>query len=221
MVMTRISNEITGYSLVEEQINICSHAVGFLLSLIGLFVLLVHSIRYGTAIASVSFGVFGVSLAVLYAVSTLYHSSKNQAWRRKLRIYDHAAIYILIAGTYTPFSLLIVQGTAGWIIFTLSWLLALSGIVLKLFFTGRFRLLSTLMYLLMGWIILFVLNPLINNFSHDGLGWLLAGGLAYTVGAVLYTIKPIPYSHAIFHGFVLAGSACHFVSVYVYILPFP
>lgn len=207
------------YSPLEERINITSHAFGFLLSLVALALLTTHASLNGNAWHVVSFGIFGASLVVLFAASTIYHSAKNPELRSRLRIVDHAAIYVLIAGTYTPFTLITLNGTAGWIIFSASWAMALTGIVLKLFFTGRFDLISTLMYVFMGWIIVFDLESLINKLSSEGLFWLVAGGLAYTVGAILYSIKKIKFNHAIFHVFVLLGAFCHFVSVYFYVLP--
>jgi hemolysin III len=134
-------------------------------------------------------------------------------------VVDHATIYVLIAGTYTPFTLVTLNGWVGWTIFGVSWAMALTGITLKLFFTGRYDLFSTLMYVFMGWIVVFAIKPLINSLSAEGLWWLMAGGLAYTVGAILYSIKKIKFNHAIFHMFVLLGSFCHFVSVYWYVLP--
>jgi hemolysin III len=167
----------------------------------------------------VTFSIFGASLIFLYAASTLYHSAKKPELRRRLRIIDHASIYVLIAGTYTPFALVTLKGPVGWMIFGVSWGLALSGMILKLFFTGKYHLASTLMYVFMGWIIIFAIKPLIENLSYGGLFWLFAGGAAYTLGAILYSIKKIQFNHAIFHIFVLLGSFSHFVSVYFYILP--
>jgi hemolysin III len=167
----------------------------------------------------ISFSIFGISLITLYSASTFYHRTQNPEQRKRLRVFDHAAIFVLIAGTYTPFTLITLVGTTGWIIFGIAWGIALIGIVLKLFFTGRFKIVSTLMYVFMGWIIVFAVKPLINNLSSDGLFWLAAGGVAYTVGAVLYSIKKIKFNHAIFHILVLIGSACHFISVYFYLLP--
>jgi hemolysin III len=126
---------------------------------------------------------------------------------------------VLIAGTYTPFTLVTLQGSVGWTIFFTAWGFALTGIVLKLFFTGRFDMLSTIMYVFMGWIIVFAIKPLMNNLASEGLMWLFAGGAAYTVGAILYSIKKIKFNHAIFHVFVLAGSFCHFMAVYFYVVP--
>lgn len=134
-------------------------------------------------------------------------------------MFDHASIYILIAGTYTPYTLVTLSGTTGWVLFGISWGLALAGVILKLFFTGKYNLLSTIMYVLMGWIIIFAVNPLLNKLTQEGLIWLLAGGVAYTVGAIIYSIKKIKFNHAVFHLFVLLGSFCHFMSVYFYVVP--
>ena len=207
------------YAPLEEKINVSTHAFGLLLSIIALVFLLLRASMYGNTRSIVSFAVFGLSLVLLYAVSTLYHSTKKPASRSRLRIYDHASIYVLIAGTYTPFTLITLNGTTGWVIFGISWGLAISGIILKLFFTGKYHLLSTLMYIFMGWVIVFAINPLIGNLSSQGLLWLLAGGVAYTAGAVLYSVRTIKFNHAIFHIFVLIGSFSHFMSVYFHVLP--
>ncbi len=209
------------YSPLEEKTNIISHAIGLVLSLLGLVLLLVRASLYGNAWHVVSAGVFGASLISLFAASTFYHSAKDPKLRSRLRIIDHATIYVLIAGTYTPFTLVTLHGSTGWMIFTASWGMALVGITLKLFFTGKYNVISTLMYVFMGWIIVFALIPLINNLSTQGLAWLLAGGVAYTTGAILYSIKQIKFNHAIFHMFVLLGGFCHFVSIYFYVLPPP
>ncbi len=203
----------------EEKINIISHALGLLLSIIGFVLLVIHASVHGNVWHIVSFAIFGASLISLYAASTFYHSAKNPLVRRRLRIFDHATIYVLIAGTYTPFTLVTLNGTTGWVIFGISWGLALSGIILKLFFTGKFNLASTLMYVFMGWVIIFAIKPLIHNLSADGLFWLIAGGVSYTTGAVIYSIERIKFNHAIFHLFVLLGSFSHFMSVYFYVLP--
>jgi hemolysin III len=210
---------IKHYSPAEEKTNIISHALGFILSIVALLLLLRHATLQGDVWHLVTFSIFGASLIFLYAASTLYHSAKKPELRRRLRIIDHASIYVLIAGTYTPFALVTLKGPVGWAIFGVSWGLALSGMILKLFFTGKYHLASTLMYVFMGWIIIFAIKPLINNLSFEGLFWLFAGGAAYTTGAILYSIKKIKFNHAIFHMFVLLGSFSHFVSVYFYVLP--
>lgn len=207
------------YSALEEKTNIISHAIGLILSVIALLLMLVRASQYGNVWHIVSVSFFGVSLITLYAASTFYHSAKDPRRRARLRVIDHATIYTLIAGTYTPFTLIVLHGSVGWMVFGVSWAMAITGITLKLFFTGRFNILSTLMYVFMGWIIVFAITPLIESLSTEGLFWLFAGGVAYTTGAILYSIKKIKFNHAIFHMFVLLGSACHFVSVYFYVLP--
>ena len=207
------------YSPTEEKINVISHFGGLILSIIALVFLLTRAGLYGNSWHVVSAGIFGASLIVLYTASTFYHSARRPELRKRLRIVDHASIYILIAGTYTPFTLISLKGSVGWTIFGISWGLALSGIILKLFHTGKFDVLSTLMYVFMGWVIIFAIKPLVNSLPVEGLFWLMAGGVAYTLGAILYSIKKIKFNHAIFHIFVLAGSICHFISVYFYVLP--
>ena len=211
--------EIKYYSPIEEKINIISHASGFILSIVALVLLVTHANLHGDVWHIVSFSIFGASLIILYAASTFYHSAKKSELRNRLKIIDHASIYILIAGTYTPFTLVTLNGTIGWVIFGTSWGLALTGIILKFFFTGKYNLISTIMYVLMGWIIVFAIKPLIKNLPLEGLLWLFAGGISYTIGATLYSIKKIKFNHAIFHVLVLIGSACHFVSVFFYVLP--
>lgn len=207
------------YPPFEEKLNIISHAFGFALSIIGLFLLIYRAHTLGDMIHLVSFSVFGASLILLYAASTFYHSATRPNLRYRLNILDHASIYVLIAGTYTPFALVTLSGVTGWIIFGVVWGMALVGVILKLFYTGRYHLLSTSMYVLMGWIIVFAIKPLMNNLEPPGLWWLFAGGIAYTLGAVFFSIKKIKYNHAIFHLFVLTGSFCHFISIYFYVLP--
>ncbi len=207
------------YSPLEEKINIISHAIGFVLSIVGLVFLVTYAILHGDVWHIVSFSIFGVSLILLFVASTIYHSSKQPEVRSRLRIFDHASIYVLIAGTYTPFALVTLHGTIGWAIFGTTWGLALIGIVLKLFFTGKYSIISTAMYLFMGWIVVFAIKPLINNFSLEGLTWLIVGGVLYTIGAILYSIKKIKFNHAIFHLFVLVAAFCHFVAVFFYVLP--
>jgi hemolysin III len=206
------------YSPAEEMTNIVSHAIGLVFSILALLLMLIRATGSGDVLHIVSAAIFGASLIALYAASTLYHSAKEPKLRSRLRINDHATIYILIAGTYTPFTLVTLDGWVGWTIFGVSWGMALTGVILKLFFTGKYNVLSTLMYVFMGWIIILAIKPLMNSLSPGGLFWLFAGGLAYTTGAVIYSIKKIKFNHAIFHLFVLLGSVCHFISVYFYVL---
>ena len=214
-----MNSKVKTYSPAEERINISSHAFGLLLSIAALALLVTHATASGDVWHIVSFSIFGSSLIILFAASTIYHSARDPGLRARLRVVDHASIYVLIAGTYTPFTLVTLNGSVGWTIFAITWGMALSGIVLKLFFTGRYQLVSTLMYVFMGWIIVFAISPLIDNLHPDGLSWLVAGGIAYTVGAILYGIKKIKFNHAIFHIFVLFGAFCHFMAVYFYVLP--
>ncbi|WP_372746851.1 hemolysin III family protein [Lutibacter sp.] len=209
----------TYYDPKEEKLNVLSHGIGLVLSIVALVLLVVYSSLEGGPWHIVSFSIYGVSLIVLYSASTLYHYVQSPKLRHKLNIFDHASIYILIAGTYTPFTLVVLNGWVGWTIFGVSWGLALIGVILKLFFIGRFDKISTIAYVLMGWLIVFAIKPLVNNLPLEGLLWLLAGGIFYTVGAVLYSIKSIKYNHAIFHIFVLLGSFSHFMAVFFYVLP--
>jgi hemolysin III len=210
---------IKHYSPIEEKINIVSHAIGFVLSIVALVLLVARAIQYGNAWHIVSFSIFGFSLMILYAASTFYHSAQSPALRNRLHIVDHASIYVLIAGTYTPFTLATLNGSTGWVLFGISWGLALTGLILKLFFTGKYNIISTIMYVFMGWIIVFAIKPLIHHLPLEGLLWLFAGGISYTMGAILYSIDSIKFNHAIFHLLVLMGSFCHFMSVYFYVLP--
>ena len=210
---------VTYYPPLEEKLNIYSHGFGLVLSIVALALLVVRASVNGSIWHIISFSIFGISMVLLYTASTIYHSSKKPKLRLHLQIFDHAAIYVLIAGTYTPFTLVTLSGTTGWIMFGVTWGFALTGIFLKLFFTGRYEKLSTIMYVFMGWIVVFAIKPLIHNLPFEGLIWLFCGGISYTLGAVLYSIKKIPYNHAIFHVFVLIGTFCHFITVYFYVSP--
>ncbi len=204
------------YPPLEEKINIGSHALGLMLSVAGLVLLLVDAASQSMThvLAAV---VYGSSMVALYAASTIYHRSTTPSLRQKLRVVDHAAIYVLIAGTYTPYMLLTIPGTLGYSILIAAWSMALIGIVIKVFYTGHFEVLSTLLYVAMGWAIIFAIKPMAASLAPEGMFWLVAGGVSYTVGAILYAIKRIPFNHAIFHIFVLGGSTCHFVSIYFYV----
>lgn len=207
------------YSPLEEKINVISHALGLLASIVGLILLIEHAVAFEGFLPLFSFVLYGLSLVMLYGASTFYHNTSEPTLRAKLRIVDHAAICVLIAGTYTPLTLITLSGPTGWAVFSAAWSLATAGIILSIFFTGRFKILSTLIYVFMGWMIVLVIQPLINSLNPVGLRWLLLGGIAYTVGAVIYAVKAIKFNHAIFHVFVLIGSFCHFMTVYFYVLP--
>ena len=207
--------QATIYGHKEERFNIWSHGLGFGLSVVATGLLLAKA--EGT-IAILSSLVYGFSMMILYAASTLYHGAKPGKLRNRLNIFDHAAIYVLIAGTYTPFCMITLHGDTGWILLACVWTFALAGVILKLFFTGRYDKLSTLMYVFMGWMVIFAIKPMLANLATEGLWWLLAGGISYMVGAAFYSFpQRVRYNHAIFHVFVLVGSFCHFVSVYGYV----
>lgn len=205
------------YSPTEEKLNIWSHAFGIFLSIIALVLLIIKAMQQDNIWMMISFPIFGVSLILLYLASTLYHASKEPQKRFKLKVFDHAAIYVLIAGSYTPFTLVSLNGETGWLIFSMVWVMAFTGIILKLFFTGRFKVVSTAMYVLMGWLIIFYFQDLTASLHEKGVFYLILGGVLYTIGAILYSIKKIKFNHAIFHFFVLAGSFCHFLSIYLYV----
>lgn len=205
------------YSPTEEKLNIWSHAFGIFLSIIALVLLIIKAVQQDNIWMMISFPIFGVSLILLYLASTLYHASKEPQKRFKLKVFDHAAIYVLIAGSYTPFTLVSLNGETGWLIFSMVWVMAFTGIILKLFFTGRFKVISTAMYVLMGWLIVFYFQDLTASLHEKGVFYLILGGVLYTIGAILYNIKKIKFNHAIFHFCVLAGSFCHFLSIYLYV----
>jgi hemolysin III len=204
----------TKYSDSEEQLNIWSHSLGLLASIIVFPFLLKKAFSYSDFWEIASFIIYAFSLIILYAASTFYHAAKKPKKRRMLNIFDHAAIYVLIAGSYSPFCLVALKSYLGFYMFIAVWVFASTGIVLKLFFTGRFDKISTAMYLLMGWQVLFFIKPLIAALTSFGLNLLIAGGIFYTVGAILYSLKKMPYNHAIFHVFVLLGSVSHFTALY-------
>ena len=203
------------YSPTEEKLNIWSHAFGIFLSIIALVLLIIKAVQQDNIWMLISFPIFGVSLILLYLASTLYHASKEPQKRFKLKVFDHAAIYVLIAGSYTPFTLVSLNGETGWLIFSMVWVMAFTGIILKLFFTGKFKIVSTAMYVLMGWLIVFYFQELTARLHEKGVFYLILGGVLYTIGAILYSIKKIKFNRAIFHFFVLAGSFCHFLSIYL------
>lgn len=213
-----MSTVIKRYSPAEERLNIASHVLGFILSLLALFAIVWQLWPLTEITRSLAGLTFALSLMVLYGASSCYHRATADAQRLRLRVLDHASIYIFIAGTYTPVALLTLGGALGWGVFGLAWAMALIGVVLKLFFTGRYSRVSTLMYVLMGWMIVLFIGPLTERMAVEGLYWLVAGGIAYTVGALIYGLKLLSFNHAIFHLLVLLGSGCHFMTVYFYIL---
>ncbi|OGQ58062.1 MAG: hemolysin [Deltaproteobacteria bacterium RIFCSPLOWO2_02_FULL_50_16] len=211
---------------LREPVNGLTHLAGVLLAIIGLVVLVVSATRYGNAWHVVSFSIFGSSMILLYASSTLYHllplSPKGVALLRRI---DHIMIFFLIAGTYTPFCLVPLRGAWGWSLFGTVWGIALAGFLIKIFWMHAPRWLSTAIYLIMGWIAVVAIYPMILSMPLGGLLWLVAGGLTYTLGAIIYGLKwpnPCPRVfgyHALWHLFVLGGTFCHFWSIYCYVTP--
>jgi len=202
----------------EERLNTVSHLLGAALALAGLVTLVAQASAKGDPWKIVSFSVYGVTLTALYSFSTLYHASRGKA-KAILQKIDHSAIYTLIAGTYTPFTLVTLRGAWGWPIFGTIWGLAMIGIVQDTLLARKRRILSVIIYLLMGWLVIIAIRPLVRVLPIAGLAWLLAGGLLYTVGVIFYSWdKKIPYGHGIFHVFVLAGSICHYIAVILYVL---
>ncbi|HWC77929.1 MAG TPA: hemolysin III family protein [Blastocatellia bacterium] len=205
--------------VVEELANSITHGIGLALSVVGFGILLTLAIVNGTAWHIVGCSVFGLSLIALYSASTVYHSLRSPRIRHVFKVLDHAAIYLLIAGTYTPFTLVNLRGFWGWTLLALVWSLAVSGIVFKVFFVERFVIASTLVYILMGWSCVIAVKPLLTLVPMGGIFWLLGGGIAYTVGTIFFAWKRLPYNHAIWHLFVVAGSICHYFAVVFYVLP--
>jgi hemolysin III len=211
--------ELQQYWRRQEIANSVTHGLGIALSVAGLAVLVVLASLHATAWHVVSFSIYGACLILLYTSSTLYHSVRSPRLKRTFRVLDHSSIYLLIAGSYTPFVLVNLRGSWGWSLFGVIWALSLIGIFVKAHFTGRFKAVSTAIYLLMGWLVVVAIKPLTHAMPVGGIAWLLAGGLAYTVGAGIYMWKTIPYHHAIWHLFVLAGSICQYFAVLFYVLP--
>jgi len=197
----------------EERASTLTHAFGAAAALIAGGILIALTARDGDGWQIASAIVFALSMLMLYVASTLYHASHDPVAKARLKVFDHCAIYILIAGSYTPFTLIGLRGTLGWSLFAAIWALALAGVIFKLFYTGRFKVLSTLIYIAMGWLIVLAIKPVMEALDGWTLGWLIAGGLCYTLGTFFYHRESIRFSHAIWHLFCIAGTACHFVAV--------
>ncbi|HEX8693072.1 MAG TPA: hemolysin III family protein [Longimicrobium sp.] len=197
----------------EELANMLTHAVGLVASAAAAAVLVVLAALGGDPWRIVGTAVFGATVVLLYTASTLYHAARTEKLRARLQVFDHCAIYLLIAGTYTPFTLVGLRGGWGWSLFGVIWGLAMAGVVFKLFFTGRFPRVSMAIYLGMGWLVLVAAGPMLSRLPAATLAWLVAGGVAYTAGTVFYLSRRIPYAHAIWHLFVLAGSVFHALAV--------
>lgn len=216
MIMTA---EHQQYTLGEEIANSITHGIGAALSAAGLVILVVVAALNGDAWHVVSCAIYGASMIMLYTASTLYHSFQNPKIKHAMRILDHSSIYLLIAGTYTPFTLISLRGPWGWSLFGVIWGLALTGIIFKLYFTGRFNKISTVIYVLMGWIAVIAIKPMIEIVPFGGLALLFGGGLSYTFGVIFYVWKKLPYHHAVWHLFVLGGTVLHFFAILFFVLP--
>ncbi|HAT40822.1 MAG TPA: hemolysin III [Rheinheimera sp.] len=206
----------THYSPIEEWGHSLSHGAGFIASIVALVVMLQASGDDPWRIASSL--VFGISMCLLYASSTIYHAVPPGPWKLWLRKVDHSAIFLLIAGTYTPFTLISLRDDGGWWLFGIVWAIALAGVILKIFTGAKFQKLSIALYLMMGWLVVTMGETMLRLVPHEGLWWLLAGGLCYSGGVVFYVQKKLFFHHVIWHLFVLAGSICHFLAIYWYVL---
>ncbi len=202
---------------LEEQLNAWTHGIGAALGIAALVLLLVYTDNTKPwSLFSVI--VYGISIIILFLASTCYHAVKGEKRKHYFRIVDHVSIYFLIAGTYTPVLLISLTDSLGWPLFWTVWGIAAFGVILKLFFTGKFEIFSTLLYLVMGWLIIFDFSNLSDAIGPNGILWLFAGGLSYTVGIIFYAIQRIPYFHVIWHLFVLGGAICHFFMIFLHVI---
>ena len=207
------------FSRLEEWLHASTHGIGILLSIAGLSWMLFVAVPTADPWRIVASVVYGLTLIALFLASTVYHGLYLSRHRALFQMLDHCAIYLLIAGTYTPFLLVAMRQNSGWWLFGSIWALATAGIVTKLWFRDRFPKLAVVSYLVMGWLILLAIPDLIASVSSSGIAWLVAGGLCYTVGVVFFAVRRIPYNHTVWHLFVLGGGVCHFLSVALHVLP--
>lgn len=206
------------FSKKEEIYHAITHGFGAILSIAGLVLLIVFSSMNGNPWEIVSVTIFGTTMLFMYVSSTVVHSLPKGKWKDLFQIFDHSSIYLFIAGTYTPFLLIHLRGTIGWTLFGIIWTIALTGIIFKVFFVKRFLILSTFFYILMGWLIVIVWNPLTIVIDKAGILLLVGGGLFYTVGTIFYIVRKIPYHHVIWHLFVIVGSVFHFFAIFFYVI---
>ncbi|NII11887.1 hemolysin III family protein [Oleiagrimonas sp. C23AA] len=214
-----ITSRVPRYAFGDELASSVVHGIGILLSISGLAVLVAFAALYGDARAVVASAVFGSTLILCYTASTLYHAIPGEMPKRVLRTLDHIAIFLLIAGTYTPFTLLALPGVWGWSLFGLIWALAIAGSAAELGWLKQYRKLAVVMYVAMGWVALIALEPLSRHLEMGGLVLLLAGGVTYTLGVPFYLCRRLPFHHTLWHLFVLGGSVLHFFAVLLYVLP--
>lgn len=207
------------YSEEEELANRLTHSLAAAISLVGIVFLVTAASRTGDPYRIVSSAIFCGSLTIFYIISTLYHTIRSPKSRYVFRVLDHAGIYLVIAGTYTPFTLVSLRESSGWVLFGVVWGLAIAGVIFKSFMTHRLAFLAPVFYIALGWLIVVDLEGLLTLVPIKGVIWLVAGGLFYTVGIIFYAIDQIPYNHAIWHVFVIAGSLCHYFSILWYVVP--
>lgn len=207
------------FSTGEEIANAITHGIGALLSIAGLVILIVYSSLHGTAWHVVSFTIFGVSMLLLYFSSTMVHALRPGKAKNLFEIFDHSSIYFFIAGTYTPITFIVIGGKLGWTMFGIIWGLAIGGTIFKVFFVKKFLFTSTILYVLMGWLVVMGWNQIVSTMSTAGVFWLVLGGILYTLGAVFYVWRGFKYHHMVWHLFVLGGSTAHFFCVLLYVLP--
>jgi hemolysin III len=203
----------------EEYINSSIHGLGAVISIIAVLFLIIYTSYKCSFLHIVSSSIYGITLIMLYLASTIYHGVQEEKSKEKLKILDHACIYLLIAGTYTPFTLITLNGSFGFYLLSIIWALAIAGVIFKLFFySHKLNFLSTLLYLFMGWLIIFAIKPLIANLNFYGVLWLIIGGLSYSLGTIFYLKDNKKYFHAIWHIFVLMGSISHFIAIFFYVI---
>jgi hemolysin III len=215
------SSTIAKYSVLEEYLHAVTHGVGVILSILGLSWMLTLSISASDPWRIVASSIYGASLIMLFLASTVYHGMHASRHRELFKMLDHCAIYLLIAGTYTPFLLVAMRNTTGWWLFGTIWVLATAGIIKKLVLKHRFPKLALASYLVMGWLAVFVAPQMAAAIGTNGVVWLVAGGLCYTIGAVFYAAEKLPFNHTVWHVFVLGGGICHFLGIVWYVLPLP
>lgn len=207
------------YTKKEEVVNAITHGIGVLLSITALVFLVMFAVENGSTWHVVTFTIYGATMILLFLSSTLVHSFPEGKLKDLFEIFDHAAIYLFIAGTYTPFTLIVINGALGWTLLGIVWGIAIVGIVFKSFFVKKFMYISTLLYVVMGWLIVIGWNPLVTTLPTAGITLLVAGGLLYTIGAIFYVWRGFTFHHAVWHLFVLAGSVSHFFAVLFYVTP--
>jgi hemolysin III len=217
--MARITKSSRKLSLGEEIANSVTHGAGLVASIVGMVLLLAAAIRRGDNWIIASCAIYASTLVLLYAASTLYHSLAATRARHVFQIIDHSAIYVLIAGSYTPFALVNLRGPWGWTLLVIVWVLAAAGVTAKAVFGPRWPIVSTVLYIAMGWTAIIAFKPMLAHVAPAGLAWLVAGGLAYTGGIVFFAWERLRYHHAMWHLFVLGGSICHFVAILFYVVP--